>query len=117
MCTAYVVVVAVTALATSYAAVLNFVGAQSVKEVADRLRVSRRWMIPFGTLLAAGAIGLVAGFAVPVLGEAAAIGLVLYFVCAIGAHMRARDRNIGGAVSFLVLAVLALIAEASHHGC
>ena len=119
MCTAYVVVVAVAALATSYAAVLNFVGAESVKATADRLRVSRTWMIPFGMLLTAGAVGLVSGFAVPVLGEAAAIGLVLYFVCALAAHARAHDRNIGGAVTFLVLAVIALIAEVGrqHHGC
>ena len=119
MCTAYVVVVALVALATSFAAVLNFIGAASVKATADRLRLSRRWMMPFGMLLAAGAIGLVTGLVVPVLGEAAAVGLVVYFVCAIGAHVRARDRNLGGAVSFLVLAVLALIAEVSriNHGC
>jgi hypothetical protein len=35
-------------------------------------------MLPFGMLLASGAVGLRTGFAVPVLGEAAAIGLVLY---------------------------------------
>jgi hypothetical protein len=119
MCTIYVVVVVLAALANSVAAALNFVGAASVKATADRLRVSRTWMIPFGMLLAAGAVGLVSGFAVPVLGEAAAIGLVLYFVCALAAHARAHDRNIGGAVTFLVLAVAALIAEVGrhHHGC
>lgn len=118
MCTIYVVVVVLAALATSVAAALNFVGAASVKATADRLRVSRAWMIPFGMLLAAGAVGLVSGFALPILGEAAAIGLVLYFVCALAAHARAHDRNIGGAVSFLVLAVAALIAEVGRqHGC
>jgi hypothetical protein len=43
-------------------------------------------MLPFGTLLAAGALGLLVGFAVPVIGTAAAIGLVLYFLGAVGAH-------------------------------
>jgi hypothetical protein len=118
MGTIYVVVIVLAALANGFAAALNFVGAASVKATADRLRVSRTWMIPFGLLLAAGAVGLVSGFAVPVLGEAAAIGLVLYFVCALGAHVRAHDRNIGGAVTFLVLAVAALIAEVGRqHGC
>jgi hypothetical protein len=106
----YVVITILAALANGYAATLNFVGAESVKVVADKVQVSRRWMIPFGILLASGALGLLIGLAVPVLGTAAAIGLVLYFMCALGAHLRMRDPGIGGAVSFLVLAVAALIA-------
>ena len=96
------------ALANGYAAGLNFAGADSVKVVADRVRVSHAWMVPLGTLLASGAIGLVAGFAVPALGTAAAIGLVLYFICAVTAHLRAHDRQMGGAVFFLLLAAAAL---------
>ncbi len=112
---AYVVITLLAAVANGYAACLNFVGAESVKAVADRLQVSRRWMIPFGTLLASGAAGLSMGFAVPVLGEVAAIGLILYFVCAVGAHIRARDRQVGGAVSFLVLALAALVVNLADH--
>lgn len=107
----YIVITLLAVAANSYAAYLNFVGAESVKAVADRLQVSRTWMIPFGVLLASGAAGLSMGFAVPVLGKAGAIGLILYFVCALGAHIRARDPQVGGAVSFLVLAVAALIAN------
>ena len=59
--------------------------------------------------------GLLIGLAVPVLGAAAAIGLVLYFIGAMSAHMRVRDPGIGGAVSFLVLAVAALIAGLGYH--
>lgn len=115
MHTTYVVITILAALANCYAAYLNFVGAESVKVVADRVRVSRKWMIPFGTLLASGAVGLLVGFAVPVLGMAAAIGLVLYFICAVGAHIRVRDPGIAGAVSFLVLVVAALLADVGYH--
>jgi DoxX-like family len=111
----YVVITILAALANGYAAVLNFIDAESVKVVADRVRVSREWMIPFGFLLACGALGLLIGFVVPVLGTAAAIGLVLYFVCALSAHLRVRDPGIGGAVSFLVLAVAALITSFGYH--
>ena len=111
----YVVITILAALAYSYAAYLNFVGAESVKVVADKVQVSQKWMIPFGMLLASGAVGLLIGFAVPALGTAAAIGLVVYFVCALGAHVRVRDRQIGGALSFLVLAVAALIAAVGYH--
>jgi hypothetical protein len=111
----YVVVTILAALACGYAACLNFVGAESVKVVADKVQVSQEWMIPFGMLLASGAVGLLIGFAVPALGMAAAIGLVVYFICALGAHARVRDRQIGGALSFLVLAVAALIAALGYH--
>jgi hypothetical protein len=42
MHTAYVVVTVVVALVNGYAAALNFAGAESVKVVADEVRVSRK---------------------------------------------------------------------------
>jgi DoxX-like family len=110
----YLLVTILAAVANGYAASLNFLGAESVKAVADRVHVSQRWMLPLGSLLAAGALGVLAGLAVPPLGAAAAIGLVAYFICALGAHLRARDAGVGGAVGFLVLAVAALIADLGY---
>ena len=107
----YCVITTVAAIANGYAAFLNFAGADSVRLVADRVHVSQRWMVPFGGLLAAGAIGLLVGFAVPVLGYAAGIGLVLYFTGAVLAHVRAGDRGFGGAIFFLVLAATALATD------
>jgi hypothetical protein len=111
----YIVTTLLAVVANSYAAGLNFVGADSVKAVADRLQVSRTWMIPLGTLLGSGAAGLLVGFAVPLIGKAAAIGLILYFMCALSAHIRVRDRQVGGAITFLALAVAALIANVAYH--
>jgi DoxX-like family len=111
----YLVITILAALAYSYAACLNFVGAESVKIVADKVQVSQKWMFPLGILLAAGGVELLIGFAVPALGTAAAIGLVVYFICALGAHIRVRDPQVAGAVSFLVLAVAALIAGLGYH--
>jgi DoxX-like family len=111
----YVLIVILAALAYAYAACLNFVGSESVKLVADKVQVSHKCMIPFGMLLASGAAGLLVGLAMPALGTAAAIGLVVYFICALAAHIRVRDLQIAGAVSFLVLAVLALIAGLGYH--
>jgi DoxX-like family len=49
-------------------------------------------MLPFlAACEIAGAAGLVAGIWYPPLGIAAAIGLVLYFLGAIGAHLRKSD--------------------------
>jgi DoxX-like family len=110
----YLVTTILAALANGYAACLNFVGAESIKAAADRVQVSRRWMVPLGTLLASGAVGLLVGFAAPALGTAAAAGLVLYFICAVTAHLRVRDRRIGAASFFLLLAAAALTANVGY---
>jgi DoxX-like family len=112
---AYLAVTSLAALMNAFAACMNFAGAKFVKAVADKVQVSPKWMVPFGILLAAGAVGLMAGFAVPTLGAAAVIGLVVYFICALGAHVRVRDRNVGGAITFLVLAVAALVTDVGYH--
>jgi hypothetical protein len=111
----YLITTILAALANGYAACLDFVGAESVNVVADRVQVSRRWMVPLGVLLASGAVGLLTGFAVPALGTAASIGLVLYFICAVTAHVRVRDREIGGAVFFLLVAAIALTTSVGYH--
>jgi hypothetical protein len=111
----YIVTTCVAAFVNGYAAFLNFSAAEPVKVVADRVRVPRGWMVPLGTLLACGAVGLLTGFAVPVLGLAAAIGLVLYFICAVTAHLRVGDRQIGAPVFFLLLAVAALSTNIAYH--
>jgi len=112
---AYFAVTSLAAFMTGCAALMNFIGAEFVKVVADKVQVSQKWMVPFGILLVAGALGLVVGFAVPILGAAAAIGLVVYFICALGAHVRVRDPNVGGAISFLLLVAAALITDISYH--
>ena len=111
----YIVITTLAAVAYGYAAFLNFVGAESVKLVAEKVHVSSRWMVPLGILLASGASGLLLGFAVPALGIAAGIGLVLYFVCALSAHVRVRDTGVGGALSFLVLAVATVVTNVGYH--
>jgi hypothetical protein len=110
----YLAITVLAALANGYAASLNFMHAESVKVVAERVQVSQKWMVPLGILLAAGAAGLVIGLVVPALGIAAAVGLVVYFVCALSAHIRAHDRGIGGAVAFLALALAVLIADVAY---
>lgn len=111
----YIAVTILTSVANGYAAALNFAGAESVKLVADHVQVSQKWMTPLGAVLASGALGLLLGFVVPVLGRAAAIGLIVYFLCALTAHLRVRDRQVAGAASFLLLALAALLTNIGYH--
>jgi hypothetical protein len=78
-----------------------------------RAGVPLSWLtFPIGTLKTLGALGLAAGLALHPIGVAAAIGLVLFFVCALYTHILARDYGpqFGLAIGFLALnaTVLAL---------
>jgi hypothetical protein len=58
----------------------------------------------------AGALGLVLGIWWPLLGMAAGIGLVVYFVGAIVSHVRVGDvKGIGPAAFMLVISVAAVV--------
>lgn len=112
----YIVATCLAASVNGYAAFLSLSGAESVKASADQVQVPRTWMVPLGALLGCGAVGLLSGFAVPVLGTAAAIGLALYFIGAVTAHLRVGDRQVGGPVFFLLLAAAALSTNIAYHG-
>jgi hypothetical protein len=116
MLAAYVTVTVLTAAALGYGAYLDLTGHKSIVAIADRLSVPRSWMAPLGTLLGAGALGLLIGFAVPLIGTLAAACLVLYFLGALGAHLRVGDRRLVGAVAFLSLAVAVLALGLAHRG-
>ena len=110
----YVTVTLIAASVYGYAAYMNFTRDEMVIRAAERVHAPQSWIYPLGTLLAAGAAGLLLGLAVPELGAAAGIGLVLYFLCAVGAHVRAHD-GFGLAAVFLLLAVAALSLSLTHH--
>ena len=56
-----------------------------------------------------GAAGLIIGLAVPAIGIAAAIGVILYFVGAVIGHLRAGDSTIAAPPFLAFMAVGALI--------
>jgi hypothetical protein len=63
----------------------------------------------------AGALGLVAGRWWWALGIAAAVGVVLYFVGAISAHLRKYDLKVGSPALMLVWGIAALVLRAPSH--
>ena len=107
--TAYVVVTGVTAAANTFAATVDFTRPQWLLSNMARARVPQSWLFSLGALKAAGALGLLVGIAVPPLGVAASVGLVLFFIGAIITHFRARYWNIAAPVTFLLLAVGSLV--------
>jgi hypothetical protein len=113
---AYVTVTILGVFFNGAAAVTYLIGHEYPKTQADMKGIPRKWVPVLGTLLAAGTVGLLAGFAVPLLGTLAACGLVLYFVGAIIAHLRVGSHELIGGIVFLSTAAAALVLGLVYHG-
>jgi hypothetical protein len=109
MFTAYIVVTLVAATANAFSATLDFIRFKQILINMARVGVPESWLTVLGILKAVGALGLLVGIGVPLIGVAAAAGLVLFFIGAIVAHLRGHDYSFGLAVVFLLLAVAALV--------
>ena len=92
MTTAYVTLTLIAIAANGFSGIAALVHFQPILPGMAKAGVPASWLtFPIGTLKTAGALGLAAGLAVRPLGIAAAIGLVLFFVCAVYTHIRASD--------------------------
>jgi hypothetical protein len=89
---------------------------KTLRPAMAKAGVPDSWVVfPIGTLKTAGAVGLLLGLVgVPLVGTAAAIGLVLFFVCAAYTHIRVSDYSSTfflGACFFLPLAITVLVVD------
>jgi DoxX-like protein len=111
MNTAYLVVALVTAAANIGIGVADLVPAPFVLATSSQVHVPRSWLPALGLCKVAGGLGVLVGLVgFRPLGVAAAIGLVLFFVGAMIAHVRARVfHNIAGPGVFLGLAAVSLV--------
>ncbi|MFE4370118.1 DoxX family protein [Streptomyces sp. NPDC056835] len=106
---AYAVVGILLAVALTGSAVGTFTRQEKIVGSMTGIGVPESWLPRLATLKAAGAVGLVVGLWVPLLGVAAAIGVVLYFIGAVLMHLRAKDYAIAPAAVLFLLAVAALV--------
>jgi DoxX-like family len=110
MFTAYVIVAVMAITANAVIAAADFTRAGFVLANSAKVGVPESWLTPLGVLKAAGAGGLLLGLVgVPLIGEAAAIGLILFFVGAVITHLRAREYSLGFPLMYLLLAMAALV--------
>lgn len=116
MSTAYVVVTLFTIVANGGIAVADLRRANFVLANSAEVGVPPSWLPLLATLKAAGAAGLILGLlGFHLVGVAAGIGLVAFFVGAIIAHLRARVfYNLAFPGAFLVLAIASLTLVISH---
>lgn len=109
MSTAYVAVTLAAVAANAVIATADLLRARFVLDNSAAVGVPESWLTPLGLLKAAGSAGLLLGLVgVPLIGQAAAVGLVLFFVGAIITHLRTRNYALVFPGMYLVLAVAAL---------
>lgn len=113
MDTAYVIVTLVTIAANLISACFDAAHHRFVLGTSARVGVPVSWLRPLAAVKTAGALGLALGLSgVPVIGAAAAAGLVVFFVCALGMNLRARAYDtLQYPAPFLALAVATLVLE------
>ncbi|MEV0770828.1 DoxX family protein [Nocardia salmonicida] len=109
MFTAYVIVTVVAALWVGFSAFSLLRRAPFVVEPLVEYGVPQTWWTPLGIAKALGAIGLLVGLVVPMIGFAAAVGLILYFAGAVVTVLRARSyETVAFPVLYLVPVAVAL---------
>ncbi|HEX3546325.1 MAG TPA: DoxX family protein [Mycobacterium sp.] len=109
---AYLAVTLLAIAANGFSGIAALVHFRPIMAGMAKADVPESWLtFPIGTLKTLGALGLAAGLAFRPLGVSAAIGLVLFFVCALYTHIRAGDYSpqFGLAIGFLGLNAAALV--------
>jgi hypothetical protein len=105
-----VAVTALLALLIGYTAAKKFGHRPDVVRSYGRVGVPEHRLNALALVLLAGAAGVLLGLYWAPIGIAAATGLVVYFVLAVGAHLRARDvRNVATPVVMLLLSIATLV--------
>ncbi|MGO9779255.1 MAG: DoxX family protein [Streptosporangiaceae bacterium] len=99
-------------VANAVAAMADFTRANFALANSVRVGVPSSWLPTLGALKMAGAAGLLLGLlGIPYIGIAAATGLVLFFLGAIGFHLRAHEHHhVITTVGYFALATASLVA-------
>ena len=114
MFAAYVTVTIIAAVINGAAAVTYLIGHAYPTAMMDMKRLPRSWIPRLGAVLAAGSLGLLAGFVVPPVGALAALGLVHYVHGALVAHRRVGSRKLVGWAVFFSASLAALALNVAH---
>lgn len=104
-----VVVSALLALAALGSGAAKLTKQPKLVEQLGGLGVPLAWLPRLAAAEIAGAVGLLVGLKVAPLGIAAGVGLVLYFVGAVGTHLRKGDKNIAPPAMLALFSVAAVV--------
>ncbi|MFJ8026204.1 DoxX family protein [Streptomyces sp. NPDC096311] len=103
----YVVAAVLVAVMLAFSGRGMIVKDERVMASLNTVKVPDTWRLPLAAVKFAGAFGLLIGIAYRPLGIAAALGVVLFFLGAVGAHLRVKDSK-GAAFPVIFVAVSAV---------
>ena len=110
---ALVILATLLGLVTAFAAFGKFSNNAKAVEMLHKLGLTDGKIRMLGAVEVAGALGLLIGIWIPILGQLAALGFVLYFLGALIMHVRAKDpvKDMAPALVLLVLSVIVTILQ------
>jgi hypothetical protein len=110
---ALIILTALLGLATAFSAVGKFSKNPKAVDMLRQLGITDSQIRTLGIVEVLGALGLLVGIWIPILGLLAAIGFVLYFLGALIKHVRAKDaaKDVAPAVVLLVLSIIVTILQ------
>ena len=95
----------VLAVLCTASAIGDFLKLPSVMKAAETVGCPPNLCNILGLIKMLAAVGLIVGFAIKEIGIAAAVGLSIYFVLAVGAHLRVKDHFKGILPAIVMLAI------------
>lgn len=110
---ALIILTALLGLATAFSAVGKFSKNPKAVDMLRQLGITDSQIRTLGIVEVLGALGLLVGIWIPILGLLAAIGFVLYFLGALIKHVRAKDaaKDMAPAVVLLMLSIIVTILQ------
>lgn len=110
---ALVILATLLGLMTAFSAVGKFSKNPKAVDMLRQLGITDSQIRMLGIVEVLGALGLLIGIWIPILGLLAAIGFVLYFLGAMIAHVRAKDpmKDSAPALILLILSIIVTILQ------
>ena len=110
---AYAIVASVLSLALVGSAVGKLTKNPKIVESISGVGVPLNWLPLLALAELAGAAGLIIGLWVPALGIAAGVGVVLYFLGAVIAHLRVKHNDIAPPLVLGLVAVATIVLRSA----
>ena len=113
---ALIILAALLGLMATFSAAGKLSMKENVVEMLDHVGLNERQIRLLGTVEILGALGLLVGTWIPLLGQLAALGFVLYFAGAVIAHIRVRDgiKDMAPAILLTVLSIIVTVLQFSR---
>ena len=110
---ALVILATLLGLVTAFSAFGKFSKNPKAVDMLRQLGITDSQIRTLGIVEVLGALGLLVGIWIPILGLLAAIGFVLYFLGALIMHVRSKDaaKDMGPALILLVLSIIVTILQ------